>query len=379
MKRKVVILALHLGYGGVEKAITNLANGLIDKYDVTIVSTYKLYNKPIFELDKKVKITYLIEDLTPNKDEWMNSIKKLNIKQFLNESITSFKVLKLKKTRMINYIKECRADVIISTRDIHNKWLGEYSHDNILKIGWEHNHHHGNKKYIKKIINSVKYLDYFVLVSKDLNNFYKDKVIPKTYFIPNSLDYIPDVKSNLKSKRIISIGRLSPEKGFIDLIKVFNEFSKIHPDWSLDIVGDGPERKKIEKMINDLNLNDKIIMHGFLDKKRIDKLLVDSSIYVMTSLTESFGIVLLEAFSYGVPAIAFDTAEGAREIVDDNWNGYLIKGRDISGMVKRMSTLAKSFVRRKIMGDNAYKKALNFDNKTVSNEWIQMIEEYYDA
>ena len=71
---KVTILALHLGYGGVEKSISSLSNILIDKYDVEIISVYKLYDKPAFYIDDRIKIKYLLEsELSPNKKEFNKS------------------------------------------------------------------------------------------------------------------------------------------------------------------------------------------------------------------------------------------------------------------------------------------------------------------
>ena len=184
--KKITIMALHLGYGGIEKAIASLANGLSKNYKVEIVSVYKLYSQPAFPIDKRVKIKYLM-NYGPNKKELKDSIKSKKIVKILYEMSKSAKILYLKRKLMINYIKNCNSDVIISTRDIHNKILGKYAKKEVLKIGWEHNHHNNNPKYIKRIINSVKGLDIFVLVSNELKEFYESKIInkPKCVYIPN--------------------------------------------------------------------------------------------------------------------------------------------------------------------------------------------------
>ena len=66
--KKITILVLHLGYGGIERAVTTLANTLADDYEIEIISTYKLYKNPFFPLNKKIKVHYLIE-YGPNKKE----------------------------------------------------------------------------------------------------------------------------------------------------------------------------------------------------------------------------------------------------------------------------------------------------------------------
>ena len=80
--KKITIFSLHLGYGGIEKCVVNLANLLKDDYEVEIVSTYKLENTPAFEIDDKVKVRYLISKYKPNREEWKESIRKLIEEKF---------------------------------------------------------------------------------------------------------------------------------------------------------------------------------------------------------------------------------------------------------------------------------------------------------
>lgn len=374
--KKITILALHLGYGGIENCISNLANSLVDDYEVNIISTYKLYEKPVFKLNDKIKIKYLMTDLKPNKQELKQSLKKLKLITFFKELKKSLKILKLKKNLMIEAIKNCDSDVIISTRDIHNNWLSKYGRDKTLKIGWEHNHHHNNKRYINKVTKSVLGLDYFVLVSKDLTKFYSEKLKDKKVkcvYIPNSINFFPQEKAKLETENLISIGRLSHEKGYLDLIDIFKELHQKYPDSKLNIIGDGPDRKKIEKKIRDNKLEDYIILHGFQEKEYINKYLEKSSVYIMTSYTESFGLVLLEAFAYGIPCVAYSSAEGANEIISDNWDGYLIKDRDENKMIKRICELLSNRNRRLIMGANGIKKAQEFNTQKTKQKWIEII------
>ena len=374
--KKITILALHLGYGGIENCISNLANSLVDDYEVNIISTYKLYEKPVFKLNDKIKIKYLMTELKPNKQELKQSLKKLKLITFFKELKKSLKILKLKKNLMIEAIKNCDSDVIISTRDIHNNWLSKYGRDKTLKIGWEHNHHHNNKRYINKVTKSVLGLDYFVLVSKDLTKFYSEKLKDKKVkcvYIPNSINFFPQEKAKLEAENLISIGRLSHEKGYLDLIDIFKELHQKYPDSKLNIIGDGPDRKKIEKKIRDNKLEDYIILHGFQEKEYINKYLEKSSVYIMTSYTESFGLVLLEAFAYGIPCVAYSSAEGANEIISDNWDGYLIKDRDKNKMIKRICELLSNRNRRLIMGANGIKKAQEFNTQKTKQKWIEII------
>ena len=376
--KKVSILSLHLGYGGIEKCIVNLANILCGKYEVEIATCYKLYDKSVFELDDRVKVKYLNGNLKPNHATLKASLKSKNPFRIIKELIISSKVLYLRKKTMVNYIKNTTSDVIISTRDIFNYWLSGYGRDGVLKIGWEHNHFHEDMKYAAKVSNSAKSLDYLVLVSSELQKFYAKQLRNSNcmcIYIPNSIDRLPKNLAPLKTKRLISVGRLSKEKGYMDLLKIFNKLKDKNKDRVLDIIGDGAEKERLKKYINDHHLGDKVTLHGFQGRDYIDKLLHDSSIYLMTSYTESFGIVLIEAMSHGVPCIAFSSAEGAREIINSGDNGYLINNRNFDAMIMKIEDLINNEKERIRIGKQARESVKKYTSDIVCEEWITLIEE----
>lgn len=375
--KKVSILSLHLGYGGIEKCVVTLANALCDRYEVEIAVCYKIYDKSAFSLDDRVKIRYLNRNLKPNHDALRKAFKSKNPIKIIKEGLFALKVLHYRKKTMVNYISNCNSDVIISTRDIFNYWLSGYGNDSCLKIGWEHNHFHENYKYANNVSRSAKRLDYLVLVSSELQKFYAKELRNSNcmcIYIPNSIDKLPSRCASLENKKLVSIGRLSKEKGYIDLLKVYRRLKKDYPDWTLDIVGDGAEREIIEDYISNNNL-DGVTLHGFQGKDYIDKLLNDSSIYLMTSFTESFGIVLIEAMSHGVPCIAYDSAEGAREIINSGENGYLIKNRSLEAMVTKIEDLISNKEERIKIGKQARESVKKYTSDIVSEEWFTLIEE----
>lgn len=371
--KKLSILSLHLNYGGAEKSICALANLLCDKYDVEIACTYKIIDKSAFYLNPKIKIKYLT-DVKPNKDKIKKYIKEKNIFKLIKEVFYSIKVLYLRKKTMKEYIKKTNSEIIISSRYLFNNILSKYGKKNILKIGWEHNHPHGNMKFAKKVIKSAKKLDYLVLVSENLKEFYRKK-LPKVkcVYIPNIIDEIPEEKSNLKSKNLVSVGRLSSEKGYMDLLKIYNEIVKKYPDWKLDIIGDGKERDNLEKYIKDNALEEKVFLHGFQNKNYINNILLNSSIYLMTSFTESFGIVLIEAMSYGIPCIAFLSAEGAQELIENDKNGYLIDDRDKDEYIEKLEYLIKNENIREKMKENCIETSLKFSGENIVKLWFKIL------
>lgn len=373
--KKIVFLVLHLGYGGVERAIVSQANLLCKKYTVEIISTYKIREKPAFLLDDKVKVKYLIPDKKPNKDKVRGALKSFNLLALFRESFKSLEILYLRRKTMINEIKNIHADYIISSRILYNRWLSKYKRSRTITIAQEHSHHHNNERYIKKLLRSLNGIDFFMPVSKKLYEFYAERIKSgtKCIYIPHFLDDIPNICSELDRFNIISIGRLSPEKGMLDLIDVFHEVLKTHNNWMLNIVGDGVQRHEIEEKIKRLKIQDNVILHGFKSRDDINSLLLNSSIYVMTSYEESFGLVLIEAQSYGLPCIAFDSAEGASEIITNGLDGYLIANRDKNEMVSKINNLIDNENIRKKLGKQAKLNSFKFSIEKIEKKWDEFL------
>lgn len=367
--KKITFLTLHLGFGGIENAITALANSLSSDEKIEIVSVYKRYDAPVFKLNKNINIIYLIDHDNKNIK---NKIIMERIKTFFKKILDCKLELKLVKS----YIKKCDSDIIISTNYKYNKIISKYA-SNKSKISWEHSYHNNSKKYIKKIVSSVQNFDYLVLVTNDMYKFYSSVIKEsscKCIYIPNALEYIPNQVSKLDTKNIISIGKLSKEKGYVDLVEIFKYVSLKYPDWKLNIIGDGVERENVEKQIKKYKLENNVILHGFRDKKYIKKMFENSSICVMCSTTEAFGIVILEAFSYGIPCVAFDIALGAKELISNNWDGYLISDLDKEKMTKKIIDLIKNDNRRIIMGNNARKKSMKYTIDEIREMWIKILD-----
>lgn len=371
-KEKIYILALHLGIGGVESSIAFLSNMLSKNHDVTIICTYKLHNTPAVRLNNNVKIEYLTENLTPNKEQFLAAVKQKNLKNIFKEGLLSVKILFLKRFTMIKKIKQLDAKVIISTRYTFSKLLGKYGKKECIKIAQEHNHHNNNKKYIKKVVKSLKNIDYFMPVSQELTQFYSKQIKnkkTKCYYIPHGLDYFPEKCAKIEKTQIISVGRLDPIKGFPDLIDIFKIIEPQCPNWTLNIVGGGKQYDELRNKINDLHLENKIFLLGEKNKDELNKIFSQSSIYVMTSYSESFGLVLLEASSFGIPLVAYDSAQGAKEIIKNDENGFLIPKRNKDEMINKILDLINSSELRYNLGQTGRIFAKAHTEENIQEKW----------
>ncbi|MDD2435441.1 MAG: glycosyltransferase [Bacilli bacterium] len=375
--KKVSILVLHLGFGGVEQAVSNLANMLVKKYDVEIVSVYKLDNDCPFKLNSKVKIKYL-SNYQPNKKEFKDALKNINVLKIIKEGIRAVKILFLRKSLMKKYIKNCNSDIIISSRILFHSLVGKYSKPGTIKIAQEHRHHNNHYGYVSSLVKSLNNIDYLMPVSKELtdnystilNNYNKHT---KVIYIKHALESLPAKINHKNNKRLISVGRLSPEKGYLDLIEIFKLLYKKDNEYTLDIFGDGNELNKIKEKISQYHLEHAIILHGFQKKDVINKCLEDSGLYIMTSYEESFGLVLIEAMAYGIPCLAFSSAQGAHEIINGK-NGYLIEDRSFNKMVDSIIDITTNDAFAKKMSMEAIKTSKGHAFNLIQKEWLNFID-----
>ena len=371
--KEVTILALHLGHGGVEKYISSLCKMLPKDFKINVISTYKLYPKPVYDFAKDINITYLI-DGGPNKEEFKQAIKDKKFISIIKEGFKSLRILYLRRRKNIKAIRNIHSKYIITTRILHNKLVCEYANKNIIKIATEHNYHNDNKKYYHKVINSIYDFDYFVLVSEPLLKFYQDKVKhAKCIYIPNTIDYLPKKGTCLNENVLVNVGRLEPEKGLSDLIDIIDLVKDRQKDIKLYLIGDGSLRSELETKVKEKKLTKYITFTGYGDREVLEKYLSKAKLYVMTSHTESFGIVLLEAMSYKVPCIAFDSANGAKELLKNN-TGILISNRDKEAMADKITKLLNSQKELKAYSEKGYEKAKTFLITNVEKQWLKIIK-----
>ena len=375
--KKVAILALHMGYGGVENAIATQASMLSKHYNVEIISLYKQEYKIPFKLDSKVKVTYLLNTVS-NRQEFIDNLKSFHLIKTLKEGFKSIYILLNKNSKIIKYLINSDAKIIISTRYEFSKLLNKYGRKDTLKISEQHVYNISDK-YIEKL-NKLKNIDYLMPVSKNLLDEYKGKVHIKMQYIPLALNYYPkdNELSQVNNKNLIAIGRLDKVKGFADLITIMDILVNKDSEIKLNIFGDGPEKESLQELIKEKHLEKNIKLWGFKKYTFIKDYLKSSSLYLMTSFEESFGLVVIEAMSYGIPCIAFDSAKGVLDVINED-NGYLISNRDIELYTKTiLEYFELSSKDRKKISTEARLTVTKYSFDNVQKEWLKFINEKID-
>lgn len=175
--------------------------------------------------------------------------------------------------------------------------------------------------------------------------------------------------SSLESRRVIFVGRYTPQKGIPDLLKVWAIVHSKFPDWSLEMYGDGVLNENLKVEAKRIGVNVHKAAPNIYDYY------LASSIFVMTSLYEPFGLVLPEAMSCGLPVIAFDCPYGPRNIITDGIDGYLIKNRNLDDFALKLCMLMESIELRRRLGQAAILSSQRYSEDQIMPQWIRLFEE----
>ncbi|MEY8371353.1 glycosyltransferase [Aerococcaceae bacterium 50-4] len=195
------------------------------------------------------------------------------------------------------------------------------------------------KQKVKKLLSL--FTDGFIFQTKESANFYPILTQRKGIVIQNAVyneDIINISPSNVRKKRITSVGRLIESKGFDFLIEVFSEFINYYPDYTLDIYGEGEERGNLTKIIKKLKLYEKVQLHG--NTSDIASSIKDSGMFVFPSRHEGMPNALIEALALGIPCISTNCSMGPRELIQNGVNGILVEVDNEKELLAQMIKLA---------------------------------------
>jgi glycosyltransferase involved in cell wall biosynthesis len=190
--------------------------------------------------------------------------------------------------------------------------------------------------------------------------------------IPNPARFLPDQPSELSAKRILSVGRLSPEKNYSSLIRAFALVHSLFPDWSLDIFGDGDERYRLLSEIEKYHLNDVVHLPGSTND--VQKEMLSSSLLVCSSKYEGFSMVIIEAMSCGLPVVSYECPCGPKDLISDGNNGYLVPVGDENALADRICRLIENTERRKQMGVAAFETSKYYSLEQIISQWMALFE-----
>ena len=373
-----IIYCIHSIYnpGGMERVLLNKVKYLVEKkgWEIMIVTTDQHSRPPFYPFPDGIRMI----DLGVNYSED-------NDKNVFAKIFGYLRRRKLHKARLTEVLCREKADFVVSLYPSESSFIPSIK-DGSKKILELHFCKFFRLQYMRGgligLIDKfrtwqderiVKKFDKFVVLTEEDKENWGE--LENIEVIPNASLAMFDKCSDLSAKRVIAVGRLDYQKGFDRLVKAWEIVRNTGQfnDWRLDIFGQGEWHDMLQDMIDARGLTDCLKLNR--PTNDIGKEYAESSLIVMTSNYEGFGMVLVEAMSCGVPAVAFDCQCGPRDIVRHGERGLVVKNGDIDGLAEAMMTLMKDDKLRKRMGEEAKKVVETFSEAKVMDKWVRLYEE----
>jgi len=374
---KIVYLTpqLYMADGAV-RVLTMKANYFAELYgyDVTIIIT-EGDGKPFFyPLSDKIHVI----NLNLNFEElWHKSFLKKTIlylkKQRVFRRLLTKELMRLKPDitisllrREINFVNSIKdgskkiGELHVNRANYRNFEQGE---TNVLKELFA-------KVWMHNLVNHLKRLDKFVVLTEEDRCNWKE--LNNVTIIPNPLPFMPEVTSSLTAHRVVAVGRYVYQKGFDMLLKAWSIVEKQCPEWTLTIRGDGI-RSEYEAMVDELKL-DKTRCEILGPTSQIQAEYMKSSLLVMSSRFEGFGMVLVEAMACGLPVISFDCPCGPKDIIHDGVDGLLIESGNVRKLAEAMIWMIQHPEQREAMSKEAICNVKRFQMEHIANKWKALFE-----
>lgn len=306
--RKLLIVLGSLGRGGAEKVVSLIANDLSLKgWKVTIALL--LFNKVDYELNKEVKIVDLSQENVSRVKAlpfWLLGIRKI-VKEFGPDVILSFaaRINIITQLACIGYKK----NIVVSERN---------------------DPYMDGRSIFVDILTNVLYPKAKSVVfqtERAASYFSKNKRI-KSCIIPNPIS-VKCYAEKAQPNKIVSVGRLEPQKNQQMLIKVFATIVNKYPNAKLYIYGEGTLKDELLALITKLDIQDKVTLAG--NVLNVHEQIADAEIFVLPSNYEGLSNALLEAMMMGLPCISTNCA-GSDEYIENEINGLLVPVGDANAL-----------------------------------------------
>lgn len=220
------------------------------------------------------------------------------------------------------------------------------------------------KLYRHHFLNSLSKADYVVALTEGDAKEWR-RYHPQVTVIPNFIHPHEEHISVCSSKKAIFVGRFDYQKRVQDAIRVWEKVRERHPDWILDIYGDGDMYQEVYSLASSVG---GVVVHQ--PTPNIFEAYQDCSFLISTSLFEPFGLVIPEAMSCGLSVVAFDCPFGPADIITDGIDGYLVKDRDEVLFAEKICNLIENTELRKKMGQMAEQKSARFQSDLIMSQWI---------
>ena len=369
-KKKILIINTGLRGGGVERASSSLANYFADLgYNIQVLSLYQDINKTkndmiLFKLNKSIKYV----------EPSFNRNAILQNKHDLQNKNVFWKINYLFK--LLNYIRKETKKFDPVTVLAFSEWTNPYVVLALFGLKYpiylsDRMHPLSKLPLISQILKRITYRFASGIIAQTnfAKRILKNKIRSNRIYVSNNPVNIIQKTNDKEINLIVSVGRLSLEKGHKYLIKAFSMLK--NKEWKLALIGDGSERKNLEKMVSNLGLSDRVFFYGPLTD--FSKYLTQAKIFVLPSLKEGFPNSLIEAMAIGKATISSDFFDGENEIIENEKNGILVSPGNVNELFLAMEQLINDNRLRLRIGKEATKISEKLEFSKIAKQYLNLI------
>jgi glycosyltransferase involved in cell wall biosynthesis len=385
-RRVSIILVSAWGMGGTIRAALNLAGYLADHYEVEIISVFRRRDESFFgAFPPGVKVTAL-DDQRPEaiprglrgRVRELLRTRASVLMHPIDHAAGEFNLwIDVRLARKLHR----KTGYLITTRPGLNLLAGQLSPPGLVRIGQEQMHLGNHNKRLRKAMpRHYPKLDALaVLTDRDMAAY--EELLdgaaangrPRLARIPNTVREMGGAKADLSSKTILAAGRLTPQKGFDLLIRAYPRVAAAHPDWHLRICGRGDGQERLEELIAEHGVGEHVTLAGPAEQLGDD--MEAASVFVLSSRFEGFPLVLLEAMSKGMAAVAFDCPTGPADIIEDHRNGILVPLKDLDALADGIIEMIEDEELRRRCAAAAVETASRYTMEQIGPHWDELLRE----
>jgi glycosyltransferase involved in cell wall biosynthesis len=272
--------------------------------------------------------------------------------------------------RLNALLRESRpGGVVIAAQIWAGEWVAAADTTGLLVIGMSHESFEATKNSTRydRVRKYYEDMDIHLALTNADADAWARAWMTNVGAMPNPLMIVPRTLPSLDEKTVVTLGRLSHEKGIDMLFEAWATVGPQYPDWKLKVYGAGPEEKRLRAQASALGLDPGILQGKTND---IDAALSASSIYVLPSRQEGFPVAAMEAMAYGLPTVAFDCAPGIRELIDDEVSGGLVvTPGNVPGLAAGLERLIKDRDLRVRLGEAGQQAVRRFSPDSIVDRW----------
>lgn len=249
----------------------------------------------------------------------------------------------------------------------------------LRRIAWEHCHFDEDLgKRTRRLARRIAAMFDFavvVLTQRD-KDVWQARLAPRcrVMVIANPLPFpLPPTTAVAVGRRVLAVGRLTHAKGFDILLKSWSLVAPSSPGWSLEIIGEGEERAALQQMVHELGLGSSVTLPGTVHD--VQEHYREASVFCLSSRYEGFGLVLIEAMSFGLGIVSTNCEAGPREILRHEQNALVTATEDATALAEALTCLMGDELRRLRLGNVARADAENYDLDAIIDRWTELLQQ----